>query len=212
VVSVFVTGTDTDVGKTVVSAWLCLHLEMAYWKPVQTGTDAGSDTRVVAALAGAQTFPEAYRFARPLSPHAAAAAEGREIDPGGIALPRSRGLVVEGAGGVLVPLDERETIADLIVRLGLPAIVVARSTLGTINHTCLSLEALRERGAAVAGVILVGPPDPQNRASIERYGKVAVLAELPRFAAVTRAALEASPPPPGFADRLAAAAPRHSMR
>ncbi|QCO19024.1 dethiobiotin synthase (plasmid) [Azospirillum brasilense] len=181
---VFVTGTDTGVGKTLVSACLARAWDAAYWKPLQTGLkDEAGDTPTVAALAALpaeRVHPPAYALAEPLSPHAAAELEGVAIDAGALALPATdRPLVVEGAGGLLVPVTEDVFIIDLIARFGLPVVLVARSTLGTINHTLLSLEALRARGLAVAGVVLNGPPNPANRAAIERFGKVRVLAEIP---------------------------------
>ncbi|MBB3267002.1 malonyl-CoA O-methyltransferase [Azospirillum sp. OGB3] len=181
---VFVTGTDTGVGKTLVSACLTRAWDAAYWKPLQTGLkDEAGDTPTVATLAALpaeRVHPPAYALAEPLSPHAAAELEGVAIDAGALALPGTdRPLVVEGAGGLLVPVTGDVFIIDLIARFGLPVVLVARSTLGTINHTLLSLEALRARGLAVAGVVLNGPPNPGNRAAIERFGKVRVLAEIP---------------------------------
>ncbi|AWJ94971.1 dethiobiotin synthase (plasmid) [Azospirillum baldaniorum] len=181
---VFVTGTDTGVGKTLVSACLARAWSAVYWKPLQTGLkDEGGDTPTVtslAALPAERVHPPAYALAEPLSPHAAAELEGVAIDAGALTLPDTgRPLVVEGAGGLMVPVTEDVFIIDLIARFGLPVVLVARSTLGTINHTLLSLEALRARGLAVAGVVLNGPPNPGNRAAIERFGKVRVLAEIP---------------------------------
>ena len=193
---VFVTGTDTDVGKTVAAACLAAAWDASYWKPVQTGlaTDRG-DSATVAALArlpADRVLPPAYTFQAPLSPHAAAAAERSAISLTAIRLPAVRGpVIVEGAGGVLVPLSDSAMMADLIRQLGLPAVLVARTTLGTINHTLLSLEALRSRGIAVAGVILNGPSNTGNREAIARYGRVRILAELPRVQPLDTEAIRA---------------------
>lgn len=183
---VFVTGTDTGVGKTVVAACLVRAWHAAYWKPVQTGlaTEDGDDTATVVRLAGlppARGHRPVHALQAPLSPHAAAAHEGVRIALDDFHLPAGpQPLVVEGAGGVLVPLnDDGDLMIDLIARLGLPVVLVARTTLGTINHTLLSLAALRARGIAVAGVILNGPPNPGNRDAIARFGAARVLAELP---------------------------------
>ncbi|WP_448202454.1 dethiobiotin synthase [Azospirillum sp. sgz302134] len=181
---VFVTGTDTGVGKTLVSACLARAWGAAYWKPLQTGIkDEPGDTPTVTDLAGLspdRVHPPGYALAEPLAPLAAAEIEGVSIDLDTLALPESdRPLVVEGAGGLMVPVTEDAFIIDLIARFGLPVVLVARSTLGTINHTLLSLEALRARGLPVAGVVLNGPPNAGNRAAIERFGKVRVLAEIP---------------------------------
>ncbi|MDX3905076.1 MAG: dethiobiotin synthase [Pigmentiphaga sp.] len=186
---VFVTGTDTGIGKTLVAAVLARAWNADYWKPLQTGVAAEpDDTGTVAALAGLAPdrvhAPHAVLQA-PLSPWAAAREEGVSLDASRIELPAASGpLVVEGAGGLLVPVDDRSTMIDLIGRLGLPVVLVARSTLGTLNHTLLSLEALRARGIPVAGVVMSGEPSAGNRHGIEHFGKVRVLAEIPRLPAV----------------------------
>jgi dethiobiotin synthase len=196
---VFITGTDTGIGKTVVSACLVRAWGASYWKPVQSGTEDGDDDTAtvirLAALTPDRHAPPVYALRAPLSPHAAAALEDIAIDLDRLttlpALPQP--LVVEGAGGVLVPLTDRHLMIDLMARLALPVVLVARSGLGTINHTLLSLMALRSRGIAIAGVVLNGPPNPGNRTAIESYGAVQVIAELPPAdpldaAAVTRLA------------------------
>ncbi len=203
--SLFVTGTDTGVGKTVVSALLLSHFgprhPLAYWKPVATGADFERDrSRIEGLVPGTATAAEAYLFADPVSPHLAARREGLPIDLDRVVARfrelrlamADRSWIVEGAGGLLVPLDKRgRTMADLIRALGLPALLVARSTLGTINHTLLSLEALRSRRIGVAGVALVGPPNDDNREAIERFGNVSVLLELPRIEPFDLGAAEA---------------------
>jgi dethiobiotin synthase len=187
----FVTGTDTGVGKTVVSAALLLRYRpigrVRYWKPIQTGTVVDDDTQTVASLAGcgpAAVLDQGIRLPDPLSPHLAASRVGQRVgleplvDLGASQAPDDR-WIVEGAGGVLVPINESTLMVDLIRRLGLPAVVVARTSLGTINHTLLTLEALRARDVPVAGVVMNGAPNPDNRASIQSYGRVQVLGELP---------------------------------
>ena len=178
---VFVTGTDTGVGKTLVSAWLVGRWRADYWKPVQSGSVEGTDSDVIARLVpDAVIHPPAYVFKAPLSPDQAARRENALIDLGRIRLPATQNLlVVEGAGGALVPLRDDMLMIDLMARLGLPVLVVARSGLGTINHTLLTLEALRNRDLAIQGVVMNGPSEPENRAAIERFGRVRVLAELP---------------------------------
>lgn len=183
---VFVTGTDTDVGKTVASACLAAAWSAAYWKPVQTGlADTPGDTATVQALAGLpaeRLLPPAYTFQAPLSPHAAAAQEQATITLEAITWPSTRHFVVaEGAGGLLVPLNRTALMIDLIQKLDVPAVLVARSTLGTINHTLLSLGALRARRIPILGVVMNGPPNPGNRRAIEQFGHVRVIAELPRL-------------------------------
>ena len=182
---VFVTGTDTGVGKTVVSACLARAWGADYWKPVQTGlAEESGDTAMVAALAGLP--PERLRgpvhaFDPPVSPHLAAQQAGASLRLKDFSLPRSeRPLVVEGAGGVLVPLNGEETMLDLMARLDLPVVLVAADRLGAINQTLLSLAALRGRGLEVLGVVLTGGPFADNRAAIEAHGKVRILAQLPQ--------------------------------
>ncbi len=201
---VFVTGTDTGIGKTLVSACLVRAWEAVYWKPVQTGlAEEPGDTATVAALAGVppeRLLAPRHALRAPLSPQAAAALEGIAIAlddfaPPSPPAPGRRPLVVEGAGGVLVPLSDRAMMIDLIAHLALPVVVVARSGLGTINHTLLTLAALRQRGVAVAGVVLNGQLNPANRQAIEHFGAVQVLAELQPLPAVTAATVAAIPTP-----------------
>jgi dethiobiotin synthetase len=194
----FVTGSDTDVGKTVVSAWLVARLGACYWKPVQAGTDPETDSDIVRSLSGAppdRILPEAYVLPEPLAPHEAARRAGTAIDMAKLVPPPcERPLVVEGAGGLMVPLDEKSFTIDLAHELELPLILVVRSTLGTINHTLLSVEAIRRRGLPLAGVVVNGPETPHNRAAIERYGKVEVIAEIPWLDQLTPATLAAIEP------------------
>jgi dethiobiotin synthase len=189
----FITGTDTGVGKTVLSAMLCAALDASYWKPIQTGTEVDSDSRSVAELVGLapeKILPEAYQFAPAVSPHLAARLAGVRIDLAKIKLPASDApLIVEGAGGVLVPINERELMTDLMRQLGLPVLLATRSSLGTINHTTLSLAALRNAGVEVAGVVMIGAPNVENRAAIEEYGKVRVVGEIPWLTEINRGVL-----------------------
>jgi dethiobiotin synthetase/malonyl-CoA O-methyltransferase len=181
---IFVTGTDTGVGKTMVSAWLVRSWGGEYWKPVQSGTiEAWDADPVRAAAPGAIVHPSTYALSAPLSPHEAARLEGVTIRLDAFHLPAARRpLVVEGAGGALVPLNDRDLMVDLMIHLDLPVLVVARSGLGTINHTLMTVAVLRDRGARIAGVVLNGPPNPANRQAIEHFADVNVVAELPMLA------------------------------
>ena len=188
----FVTGTDTGVGKTVAAAALMHRYRgvapLRYWKPIQTGIEIDNDTatvRLLGACSEEEIFDHGVRLTKPVSPHLAAQWAGQRID-----LAELRGLVgndgrdgttwiVEGAGGVLVPINETQVMADWIAYLALPVLVVARSGLGTINHTLLTLEALQARSLRVAGVLMIGEPNADNRAAIERYGRVPLVAEMP---------------------------------
>ncbi|MGA9604653.1 MAG: dethiobiotin synthase [Methyloceanibacter sp.] len=194
----FVTGTDTDVGKTLVSSWLLTQIDASYWKPVQAGVTPETDSSVVRRLAEIdpdRILPEAYVLPEAIAPHEAARRAGIAIDMAKFVPPVSdRLLVVEGAGGLMVPLTDTAYVIDLAAELHLPVILVARSTLGTINHTLLSLEAIRRRGLPLAGVVINGPETPHNRAAIERYGQVEVIAEIPWLDVVNRARLLAIEP------------------
>ncbi|MFH0725377.1 MAG: dethiobiotin synthase [Pseudomonadota bacterium] len=182
--ALFVTGTDTEVGKTVVSAILVAGLGAEYWKPVQSGAEAGTDTEWIREKTGlpeSRFHPETYLLSPFLSPHAAAARQGIQIDLAAIRKPahrKARHLIIEGAGGIMAPVNESQTMADLILQLDVPVLLVARSGLGTINHTLLSLEKLRRIGAEVLGVVMNGPKDEENRVAIETFGNIRVCAEI----------------------------------
>lgn len=194
----FVTGTDTDVGKTLVSAWLLTHLDGFYWKPVQAGTEPSTDAATVQRLAEVpvgRILPEAYLLPEAIAPHEAARRAGVALEMNKLGLPPTEELViVEGAGGLMVPITDDAYMIDLAAALDLPLILVARSTLGTINHTLLSIEAIRRRGLPLAGVVITGPETPHNRAAIERYGQIEVIAEIPWLETVNREALKAIEP------------------
>lgn len=180
---IWVAGTDTNVGKTIVSAALVKHLNASYWKPVQTGAETDDDTTTVRQLTGFaedKFLPNAMRFKAPLSPNQAAELEGESIAMRDIKLPAYRGrLVMEGAGGLLVPLNHHRTMLDLMRYYSSPVVLVARTGLGTLNHTFLSLHLLREMRLPILGVVLVGDPHPMNTRDIRDIGKVRILAEIP---------------------------------
>ncbi|WP_424269808.1 dethiobiotin synthase [Castellaniella sp.] len=188
------TGTDTDVGKTLTAAILAQAWHADYWKPYQTGAaSACGDTETVAALLEPgrhRLHPPASILQAPLAPWAAAREEGATLDPISLSLPRTKTpLVVEGAGGLYVPIDEQHMMLDLAAHFGLPIVLVTRSTLGTINHTLLSLRALAARGLTVMGIVMNGPPSPGNREALEHFGKTRILAEIPPLPRVDAAAI-----------------------
>jgi dethiobiotin synthase len=191
----FVTGTDTNVGKTVLSALLVAALDAVYWKPVQTGASDGTDRESVSlwSEAKADQLPlERYRFYKPVSPHLASREEGVRIDLDAFELPAARAgrkWIIEGAGGVMAPLNERDLMRDLIQRIGFPVIIAARTALGTINHTLLTLAALREARIPICGVALIGDENIENRRAIEHYGNIRVIGHIPMLKRINRAAL-----------------------
>jgi dethiobiotin synthetase len=197
----FITGTDTGIGKTEVACALvsgarAAGLDVGAMKPAQSGVTPGAPSdaaRLRAAAGGGDPFELVcpYEFEAPLAPGVAARLTGVEVSLALILVAARRlagrhtALLVEGAGGLLVPLTASQTYADLAVALGLPVLVVARAGLGTVNHAALTVEALRARGLAVAGLVLnrTGPVDdpsvPHNAAELERLTGARVLATLP---------------------------------
>ena len=193
----FVTGTDTDVGKTVACACLVKATGALYWKPVQSGTDElpGGDTATVASLTGhhPDDFPApAFAFRAALSPDQAARLEGKIIEPAHLEnrFPSESPLIVEGAGGLMVPLTDQVLMIDIMKRLRLPVIIVARTGLGTINHTLLSLEALKVRHIPVAGVLFCGPDNPDNISTIKRLGQVPVIGHIPVLSPLDKTSIQ----------------------
>lgn len=181
---IVVTGTDTGIGKTVAAAALAWRLGASYWKPVQAGLDEETDSEAVARLAGVEVLPEAYRLTTPCSPHRAAEIDGVTIDPDRLVPPPGR-VVIEGAGGALVPLTRELVYADLFSRWGLPVVVVARTALGTINHSLLTIEALRARSIWVGGVLFSGEAMPDSEATICAMGGVRSLGRIPMLDPLT---------------------------
>lgn len=178
-----ISGTDTGIGKTVVAAGLAAALGTHYWKPIQAGTEEGTDSLTAEALGvpPQKIVPEAYRLGLPASPHFAAQHEGLAIDPARLALPVQRPLIVEGAGGLMVPIDREKPwlMIDQFGHWAAPVLLVARTALGTINHSLLSVEALKARNIPIAGFLFVGDPHAENEAVIPALTGVAGLGRLP---------------------------------
>ncbi|ALJ01017.1 dethiobiotin synthase [Rufibacter tibetensis] len=178
----FVTGIGTDVGKTIAAAVLTEALQADYWKPVQAGNLEFTDTHTVQSLLSNSRsvfHPEAYRLQMPASPHTAAAAENRELRLEEIVLPETRNhLIVEGAGGVMVPLNNRELVLDLIQKLQLEVVLVSRNYLGSINHTLMTVEVLRSRNISIAGILFNGAPTPSSEKLILNYTQLSAFPRL----------------------------------
>lgn len=189
---IFVTGTDTDVGKTVFSAALAGALGASYWKPIQAGSLRATDSNIVRSLSGLppfKIFSEAFRLTSPCSPHRAAELDQVFIDPDKLLLPDADPLVVEGAGGLLVPITRHLQVIDLIARWRLPAILVARTALGTINHSLLSIEALASMKIPLLGVAFVGKPNSDSEKTICAFGRTKRLGRLPLLDPLNRGSL-----------------------
>ncbi|MBI1494991.1 dethiobiotin synthase [Halocynthiibacter styelae] len=188
-----VTGTDTGIGKTVFSAGLTQALQATYWKPVQAGLEEETDSEFVGRLSGQTVLPEAHRLGMPASPHLSAEAEGAIIDPNALTLPDVTGpLVVEGAGGLMVPVNRQTLYIDIFARWQKPVILCARTQLGTINHTLLSLQALRTAGCDVHGVAFIGDPEPEVEQTIVDFGQTRRLGRLPMLPELNPDTLQAA--------------------
>jgi len=184
-----ITGTDTGIGKTVFSAALTDALGASYWKPIQSGLDEESDSETVLRLGripSKRILPEAWRLRTPVSPHLSAEIDAVTINPYALEPPdTSSPLIIEGAGGLRVPLTRHETFADVFARWQIPIILCARTGLGTINHTLLSLESMRQRHIPIFGVAFIGDAYPDTQQIIEEMGDVRILGRLPRLEPLT---------------------------
>ena len=182
---IIICGTDTDVGKTIVSSFFVQGLKGIYWKPIQSGTEEGTDTKTVCNLLNLEPnryLSERYKFKAPVSPHWAAEQESGFIEPSNLKLPDLDELIIiETAGGLMVPLNRDWLQIDQLKVWGAPIILVARTGLGTLNHTLLSLEALKNRNLDVLGIVLNGPPHKDNPKTLEQFGDTKILASLPIF-------------------------------
>jgi dethiobiotin synthetase len=204
---IVVVGTDTEIGKTVFSAGLAALLGANYWKPVQAGLEGETDSQLVAKLGGLSAdriVPERYSLKTPASPHQAAAIDGVRIAMDSLDVPDTGGrpLVIEGSGGLLVPLDETTLYIDVFARWRLPVVLCARTALGTINHSLLSIEALRHRGLDIIGIAFIGDGNTESERIICEIGRVRRLGRLPKLSPLTadtlRTAFEASFNPNDF--------------
>ena len=191
---IVVTGTDTGIGKTVFAAGLADRLSASYWKPIQSGLEGETDSEVVARLGGlseARIISEACRLKTPVSPHQAAAIDGVSIDAATLSLPDAGAsvLVIEGSGGLMVPLDRSTLLIDVFARWRAPVVLCARTSLGTINHSLLSIEALRARAIKILGIAFIGESNPESERVICTIADVKRLGRLPHLAPLARATL-----------------------
>jgi dethiobiotin synthetase len=194
---IVVTGTDTEIGKTVFAAGLADLLGANYWKPIQAGLEGETDSRIVARLGGLsddRVVPEIYRLRTPASPHHAAEIDGVRITVDSLDVPDTgqRPLVIEGSGGLLVPLNRTTLYIDVFARWRIPVVLCARTALGTINHSLLSIEALRNRNIELLGIAFVGESNPESERVICEIGRVRRLGRLPRLSPLTRTTLRAA--------------------
>lgn len=191
--AIVVTGTDTGIGKTIFAAGLTHALAATYWKPIQAGLSEETDSEVVARLSGQPTLLETYRLNLPASPHLSAEAEDITIDPDLLKIPDVSGpLVIEGAGGLMVPINRKTLFLDVFADWQAPIILCTRTQLGTINHTLLSLRALQDAGCPVIGVAFIGDAEPEVEQTICDFGKTRHLGRLPMIAHLTPETLKTS--------------------
>lgn len=182
---IVIAGTDTDIGKTVFAAALARALDAAYWKPIQAGLDDETDTEIVRRLAELpeeRVLPEVYRLTLPASPHRAAEHDGVELDPSKLSPPTvDRTLLIELAGGLAVPITNRLLQIDMLEVWKRPVVLCAATRLGTINHSLLSIEALKRRAIPVLGVAFIGDENTNTEQTVCRFGGVKRLGRLPRL-------------------------------
>lgn len=187
---IFVTGIGTGVGKTIVSAVLTEALHADYWKPIQCGNPDDSDSLHVHSLISNKVtiiHPEAYRFKTASSPHYAAKAEGIQIDIAKCILPATnQTLIIEGAGGLMVPLNDKACVVDLISALNVPVVLVCRNYLGSINHTLLSISLLKQKGIPLLGLIFSGHDFLDNEAIIQHFGDTPILGRIDEVAVINK--------------------------
>lgn len=191
---IFVTGIGTDIGKTVVSAVLVEALKADYWKPVQTGSFFSRDTTEVQRIitnTKSRFHPESYLLKQPMSPHAAAELEGVEIDVDRIRLPEtSNHLVIEGAGGLMVPLNRKYFMIDLIQKFNAEVILVVKNYLGSINHTLLSIDALKSRGIHIMGIVINEEPHELSESIILQYSGLKLLGRINKEGMIKKDVIE----------------------
>lgn len=189
-----VSGTDTEIGKTIFSAMLTKALNASYYKPVQSGLEEETDTEIVTRLAlldAARVLPEAYKLNTPASPHLSAEIDGVEIDLGSLTPRQTVGpLVIEGAGGLMVPLNRETLTIDMFKKWDAPVILCARTSLGTINHSLLSIEALRQRNIPILGIVFIGDENKDSERTIVEMGDVHRLGRLPKLPELNSTSLE----------------------
>ena len=186
----FITGIGTDVGKTVASAILAEALKADYWKPVQAGSLDNTDSDVVRRIISnsvSVVHPEAYRLTQPMSPHAAAKIDGITIRLKDFKLPDTQNtLIIEGAGGILVPLSDNKLVIDLIEKLKAEVVIVISNYLGSINHSLLTIECALKRNLRIAGLIFNGEPNVASEEIILHYAKLRLLGRIQREQEVNR--------------------------
>lgn len=189
----FITGIGTGIGKTITSAVITEKLKADYWKPIQSGDLEQSDSLAIESLiSNSKTVihPETYRLTQPLSPHLSAKLDGINIELTQLLLPETDNtLIVEGAGGLMVPLNDKQLIVDLIKHLGLEVILVSQNYLGSINHTLLSINLLKQYQIAIKGIVFNGDTNSESESYILNYSQIPCLGRIPQLAKLDKASV-----------------------
>jgi len=187
----FITGTDTDVGKSVTAAAITLALEGCYWKPIQSGEPDLEKVKSLLPFSDDHYMPAVYSWKAAISPDQAAAIENQSMNFDVFKLPTTeKTLIVEGAGGIFTPINKTSSMLDLMKKLGLPIIITARGTLGTINHTLMTIEVLRQKKLNIQGIIFSGDLNPDNQIAIEERSGIKTLMHIPYFKEMTSETLQ----------------------
>jgi len=189
-IKLIICGTDTDVGKTLISSFFVRGLQSFYWKPIQSGIETETDSQTIYRLSGVKKekiLSEAYIFNKPVSPHWASEIDGKEIDLNLLNLPPIDGsLIIETAGGLMVPITRSFLQIEQIKKWNLPVIIVCKSSLGTLNHTLLTIEALKKRNIKILGLIINGEKHLDNPRTLKEFSKLPIIAEFPRLSNVDK--------------------------
>ncbi|RZK48446.1 MAG: dethiobiotin synthase [Pedobacter sp.] len=190
----FITGIGTGVGKTLIATILTEFLQADYWKPIQSGDLHNSDSRFITKHLSnnkSKIHPETYKLNTPLSPHASAKLDNIYIEMNAIQLPATTNhLIVEGAGGLFVPLNQEYFIIDLIKKLDIPVILVCQNYLGSINHSILSIEALNKFHIQIAGIIFNGESNPESEIIITQHAKAPIIGHIPILPSITKQTIQ----------------------
>lgn len=189
----FITGIDTDAGKTIASAIVTEQLQADYWKPVQAGSPTDSDTIRSLVSAEIKVHPEGEYLKAPMSPHAAAKLENRNIGLSGLHLPQtSNTLIIEGAGGILVPLNDNEMVIEVAKQFDCEVILVSKIYLGSINHTLLSIDYLKRNNYKIAGIIFNGEANEETERIILSYTGIKKLGRIPQLNEINPSTIKAA--------------------
>ncbi len=191
--SLFIAGIGTEVGKTIASAIVAQSLKASYWKPVQCGDIDNSDTKKVNSLVSfpIRCFDSKYEFKTPSSPHLAASVENKTIDLNKLNIPKTDNvLLIEGAGGIQVPLNNKETFIQLLKKWNIPVLLVSRNYLGSINHTLLTIDVLKKNNITIGGILFMGLPNKSSEDYISEYSSCKFIIKIGEMNVINKYTIE----------------------